>query len=73
MQIIPGSPVYSAFRLQRLQQQLSSLLENDVTIAAHYLHFVDYGEKISPRELEVLQQILAYGRESDHTQNLFSY
>ncbi len=66
MQIISGSPVYSAFRLQRLQQQLSGLLDDDVTIAAHYLHFVDYVEQISPRELEILQQILTYGRESDH-------
>ncbi len=66
MQIIPGSPVYSAFRLQRLQQRLSSLLDGDVTLASHYLHFVDYGEETAPRELEVLQQILSYGRQSDH-------
>ncbi|MEN8214630.1 MAG: phosphoribosylformylglycinamidine synthase [Pseudomonadota bacterium] len=65
MQIIPGSPVYSAFRLQRLQQQLSRLLDSDVTIAAHYLHFVDYREQITPRELEILQQLLTYGRFSD--------
>ncbi|MEA3304100.1 MAG: phosphoribosylformylglycinamidine synthase, partial [Pseudomonadota bacterium] len=66
MQIIPGSPVYSAFRLQRLQQHLSSLLDGDVTLAAHYLHFVDYGEETAPHELEILQQILSYGRQSDH-------
>jgi phosphoribosylformylglycinamidine synthase len=61
MQIIPGSPAFSPFRLQRLQQRLQELLGGEVEINATFLHFVDYQQQISPAELEILRQLLNYG------------
>jgi len=54
-----GSPALSAFRLTRLQQQLSAI--GSPAISAEYWHFVETTRPLDPRERAILDRLLTYG------------
>ena len=54
-----GRPALSAFRLHRLQQQLS--VSGPVTLVAEYRHFVEAKRTLSPDERQRLDLLLTYG------------
>jgi len=46
MQIVPGAPAWSAFRLERLLARLRAIDPLISGLAAHFVHFVDCGRSV---------------------------
>jgi phosphoribosylformylglycinamidine synthase len=60
MLILPGSNALSAFRSQRLLNQLQAVLPAVVGVQARYLHFID-AVSVSDDDHQRLQGLLTYG------------
>ncbi|MEO8137857.1 MAG: phosphoribosylformylglycinamidine synthase, partial [Betaproteobacteria bacterium] len=58
-----GRPALSAFRLHRLQQQLS--VSGPVELTAEYWHFVEVQRALSADERDRLDRLLTYGPQGD--------
>ncbi|MEW8047423.1 MAG: phosphoribosylformylglycinamidine synthase, partial [Candidatus Thiodiazotropha sp.] len=61
MLILRGAPALSEFRLQKLAQRLSGLLNGKVGVGSEYLHFADVNQSLDERERAVLDNLLRYG------------
>ena len=61
MLILRGAPALSKFRLQKLEQRLSSELSHKVNIYAEFVHFAELEQSLSSDEQEVLDRVLRYG------------
>ncbi len=61
MQTFIGSPALSAFRQEKLLNQLQSVLAEVEQINAHFVHFVDTDKALSDDETGVLEKLLRYG------------
>jgi phosphoribosylformylglycinamidine synthase len=61
MLILRGAPALSEFRLQKLTQRLSKLLNGAVSVASAYLHFADINQSLDDEEMAVLGNLLRYG------------
>ncbi|MEW8030514.1 MAG: phosphoribosylformylglycinamidine synthase [Candidatus Thiodiazotropha sp.] len=61
MLILRGAPALSEFRLQKLAQRLSGLLNGKVNVVSEYLHFADVNQSLDERERAVLDNLLRYG------------
>lgn len=61
MLILRGAPALSKFRLQKLEQRLSSELGHKVNIYAEFVHFAELEQSLSDDEHAVLDKVLRYG------------
>jgi phosphoribosylformylglycinamidine synthase len=61
MLILPGSNALSAFRTQRLLQQLQQIDSSIAHITGRFLHFVDASAAPSDEDISRLQALLTYG------------
>ena len=61
MLILPGSNALSAFRTQRLLQQLHQLDASIADISGRYLHFIDSSVSVSAEDQQRLEGLLTYG------------
>ncbi len=61
MLILPGAPVLSSFRRQKLLRSLQKLDAGVQGVYAEYVHFVNVSAPLSPGENEVLVKLLHYG------------
>ncbi len=61
MLILRGAPALSNFRLQKLEQRLSSDLGHRVSIYAEYTHFAELEQSLTQDEQAVLEKVLQYG------------
>lgn len=61
MLILRGAPALSKFRLQKLEQRLSSDLGHKVTVYAEFIHFAELDQSLSDDEHGVLNKVLRYG------------
>jgi len=68
MLILPGSNALSAFRSQRLLNQLQAVLPSVAAVQARYVHFIDAGAPLSADDTSRLQGLLTYG-EPAHADN----
>ena len=58
---LAGPAAETAFRLDKLRQQLGAQVEAVRDVCAHYEHFVHIERGLEPAEFKVLQSILTYG------------
>ncbi len=58
---IPGTAALSAFRKDRLLNELQSISVDITTITSRFVHFVDIGHDFSEVEKQILKQLLNYG------------
>jgi phosphoribosylformylglycinamidine synthase len=61
MLILPGSNALSAFRSQRLLNQLQAALPQVAAVQARYVHFIDAAEPLSADDTSRLGALLTYG------------
>jgi len=61
MLILPGSNALSAFRSQRLLNQLQAVLPAITSVQASFIHFVDSASALSEEDLNRLHGLLTYG------------
>ncbi|MET0264303.1 MAG: phosphoribosylformylglycinamidine synthase [Duganella sp.] len=61
MLILPGSNALSAFRSQRLLNQLQAALPQVAAVQARYVHFIDAGAPLSADDTSRLGALLTYG------------
>lgn len=61
MLILRGAPALSKFRLQKLEQRLSSDLGHRVNIYAEFVHFAELEQSLTQDERAVLDKVLRYG------------
>ena len=61
MLILPGSNALSAFRSQRLLNQLQSVAPAIVGVQARYYHFIDTAAPLTPEDTARLDALLTYG------------
>ncbi|MFQ5642731.1 MAG: phosphoribosylformylglycinamidine synthase, partial [Thiogranum sp.] len=55
---LPGAPAFSAFRIQKLCQQIRRLAPAVSDLGAHFVHFVDLEQQLDSNAQQVLQQLL---------------
>ena len=58
---ISGTYALSDFRLKKLLAQLQELSCIVTTVSAQFIHFVDTDEELDEQQLDILNQLLAYG------------
>ena len=58
---LPGGPVFSPFRYEKLLARLQSADHRVSGFDARYVHFVDVEERLTDTELDLLQQLLDSG------------
>ncbi|MFA5984461.1 MAG: phosphoribosylformylglycinamidine synthase [Methylococcaceae bacterium] len=58
---IPGAFALSDFRLKKLLAGLQALDANILAVSARYMHFVDLAAPLSAQQIDILNQLLAYG------------
>jgi phosphoribosylformylglycinamidine synthase len=58
---ISGTYALSDFRLKKLLAQLQELSSIVTTVSAQFIHFVDTDEELDEQQLDILNQLLAYG------------
>src|SRR5262245_38556753 len=58
---LAGPPAATAFRLEKLRAELSSLASAVTDVAAHFEHFVHLERALTEREERVLRALLDYG------------
>ncbi|MCW8924358.1 MAG: phosphoribosylformylglycinamidine synthase [Gammaproteobacteria bacterium] len=58
---IQGSPALSDFRLNKLLEELKSLVPAVSGLATHFVHFADVTEALSDEESSILGRLLQYG------------
>ena len=61
MLTLRGAPAYSAFRLEKLAQRLSTLHPDIQILHQEYVHFADVSAPLSDAQAEVLESLLTYG------------
>jgi phosphoribosylformylglycinamidine synthase len=61
MLILPGSNALSAFRSQRLLNQLQSVAPAITAVQARYYHFIDTATSLTPEDTARLDALLTYG------------
>jgi phosphoribosylformylglycinamidine synthase len=61
MLILPGSNALSAFRSQRLLNQLQSVAPAITAVQARYYHFIDTAAALTPEDTARLDALLTYG------------
>ena len=61
MLTVTGAPALSAFRLQKLKDQLAQLLGGPVEVFAEFVHLVEADGGLSDDERGVLERLLQYG------------
>ncbi|GGI17304.1 phosphoribosylformylglycinamidine synthase [Oxalicibacterium faecigallinarum] len=61
MLILPGSNALSAFRTERLLQQLHQLDSSIADVSGRYLHFIDSSAPVSEGDQKRLDGLLTYG------------
>ena len=61
MLILRGAPALSQFRLQKLEQRLSSVLGHQVNVYAEFVHFAELEQSLGEQEYGVLEKVLRYG------------
>ncbi len=61
MLILRGAPALSKFRLQKLEQRLSTDLGHKVNLYAEFVHFAELEQSLSEDEQAVLDKVLRYG------------
>jgi phosphoribosylformylglycinamidine synthase len=61
MLILPGSNALSAFRSQRLLNQLQSVAPAITAVQARYYHFIDTATSLTPDDTARLDALLTYG------------
>ncbi|MBE9564536.1 MAG: phosphoribosylformylglycinamidine synthase, partial [Proteobacteria bacterium] len=61
MQTFIGSPAISAFRQEKLLNQLKSLVPEITQLNAHFVHFVDSEQVLSDAETSIIEKLLRYG------------
>ncbi|KQQ32425.1 phosphoribosylformylglycinamidine synthase [Duganella sp. Leaf126] len=61
MLILPGSNALSAFRSQRLLNQLQAVLPQVAAVQARYVHFIDAAQPLSAEDTSRLGALLTYG------------
>jgi len=59
---IPGAQALSAFRLNRLRSDLQTIEPSITAVAAEYVHFVDTEGDLAAEDVQILEQILSYGK-----------
>jgi len=58
---IRGAPALSQFRLDQLLSVFKAQSSQVVTLSSRWVHFVDAGGELEPKELELLHKLLTYG------------
>jgi phosphoribosylformylglycinamidine synthase len=58
-----GAPALSAFRGEKLLQQVRACVPQVRSITSRYVHFVDLEQQLSRSERQVLERLLSYGPE----------
>ena len=61
MLITRGAPALSTFRIQKLQQLLSSEVKGIEGINAEYVHFSELSSDLSKEQVSLLEKLLEYG------------
>jgi phosphoribosylformylglycinamidine synthase len=61
MQVVPGAPAWSAFRLERLLARLRTINPNISGLAAHFVHFIDAAASLGAGDSARLAALLAVG------------
>ena len=61
MLILPGSNALSAFRTERLLQQLHQIDSAITGVSGRYLHFIDSAAPLAPDDVKRLEALLTYG------------
>ncbi|MDB5918913.1 MAG: phosphoribosylformylglycinamidine synthase [Massilia sp.] len=61
MLILPGSNALSAFRSQRLLNQLQAFVPHVAAVQAYFVHFIDSGAPLAPDDTARLEAMLTYG------------
>ncbi|GGI52936.1 phosphoribosylformylglycinamidine synthase [Oxalicibacterium solurbis] len=61
MLILPGSNALSAFRTERLLQQLHQIDSAIAGVSGRYLHFIDSSAPLAPEDVQRLEAMLTYG------------
>ncbi len=67
MLILSGPSALSDFRIKNLLSKLQAIESNITTIQARFIHFVDSQENLDDAQLAVLNQLLAYGHDTENT------
>ncbi|MBT8134166.1 MAG: phosphoribosylformylglycinamidine synthase, partial [Gammaproteobacteria bacterium] len=67
MQIFIGSTALSAFRQEKLLNQLKSVIPEVNQLNAHFVHFVDSDKPLTDEQAAVLEQLLRYGPHMEQT------
>ncbi len=58
---LPGSPAFSAFRLDKLLTDARRSVPDVAVIHAQFQYFADLEQRLSPAQQQVLEKILSYG------------
>jgi len=61
MDVLPGTPALSAFRIAKLLARLRAVDAGIESLEARFVHFVDLRRPLDGREREVLARLLTYG------------
>src|SRR5581483_11546805 len=61
MEMIPGAPALSAFRIAKLLSRLQALEPAVSALETRFVHFADLKRALTPAEREVLERLLTYG------------
>jgi hypothetical protein len=58
MLVLRGAAALSRFRLQKLSERLQTAVGANLRIASSFMHFIDTEGELSPRQSEVLAQLV---------------
>ena len=70
MRFIRGPAALSQFRLEKQQAALSRILPGIRKVRTEFIHFLDVGTPLTPRQEEQLAELLAYGQPVDDTADM---
>ena len=70
MRFIRGPAALSQFRLEKQQAALSRILPGIRKLRTEFIHFLDVGTPLTPRQEEQLAELLAYGQPVDDTADM---
>ncbi len=55
---LAGAPAFSSFRIRKLLERVRRIAAGVTGLEAHYVHFVEQDQDLTPSELQVLEQLL---------------
>ncbi|MCG6969128.1 MAG: phosphoribosylformylglycinamidine synthase, partial [Gammaproteobacteria bacterium] len=64
-----GNTALSAFRIQKLLQQISTVAPNIESVSTQFVHLVDCVGELSPQQHDILTKLLQYGPQQSTTGN----